>query len=93
MKTDKRMFKLVIDKVNWIIKIVYDTPNDNYQMELRRPYTRQLRDTANVISIPQELYGESVKPESVRIVDDSTDVTIRLQDDGRGNLYDIAHLF
>ena len=70
---------------------LYDTPNDNYQMELRRPYTRQLRDTANVISIPQELYGESVKPESVRIVDDSTDVTIRLQDDGRGNLYDIAH--
>ena len=69
---------------------LYDTADDNYRMELRRPYTRQLNDRANVISIPQELYGESIKKESVRIVDDSTDATIRLQDDGRGNLYDVA---
>jgi len=55
----------------------------------RRPYTRQLREAANVISIPQELYGENIKPYSVKIVDDSTTKTITLRDDGRGNLYDV----
>ena len=61
------------------------------RLSLRRPHTRQLRDTANVISIPQELYGEHIKIESVRLTDDSTDTTIILQDDGRGNLYDVAY--
>jgi hypothetical protein len=55
---------------------------------LRRPYTRQLHDTANVISISQKLYGERVRPGSVTITDNSTDSTIILKDDGRGNLYD-----
>jgi hypothetical protein len=56
----------------------------------RRPYTRQLRDTANVLSIPQELFGENIRPSSVKIVDDSTSKTITLRDDGRGNIYDVA---
>ena len=58
--------------------------------KLRRPYTRQLHDTATVISVPQKLYGERVRPTSVRISDDSSDSTIILQDDGKGNLYDVA---
>jgi hypothetical protein len=57
---------------------------------LRRPYTRQLHDTGTVISVPQKLYGERVRPNSVRISDDSSASTIILQDDGRGNLYDTA---
>ena len=57
---------------------------------LRRPFTRQLQDTANTISVSQKLYGERVRPTSVRITDDSTASTIILQDDGRGNLYDVA---
>tara|TARA_R110000796_G_scaffold105743_4_gene216052 strand:+ start:69 stop:1160 length:1092 start_codon:yes stop_codon:yes gene_type:complete len=57
---------------------------------LRRPYTRQLHDTATIISVPQKLYGERVRPTSVRITDDSTASTLILQDDGRGNLYDVA---
>ena len=40
--------------------------------------------------MPQELFGETIKQDSVRITDDSTDQTIILQDDGRGNLYDVA---
>ena len=58
--------------------------------KLRRPYTRQLHDTATAISVPQKLYGERVRPNSVRITDDSSASTIILQDDGRGNLYDTA---
>ena len=59
--------------------------------KLRRPYTRQLHDTANVISVPQELYGEYIKPKSFRLTDDSTDSTIILEDDGRGNIYDVKY--
>ena len=61
------------------------------KFKLRRPYTRQLRDTANVISIPQELYGENIQPHSFRLTDDATASTIILQDDGRGNLFDVAY--
>tara|TARA_B100000287_G_scaffold393653_1_gene407080 strand:+ start:1621 stop:2745 length:1125 start_codon:yes stop_codon:yes gene_type:complete len=70
---------------------LYDIEDKPSRLILRRPHTRQLRDTANVISIPQELYGEHIKIESVRLTDDSTDTTIILQDDGRGNLYDVAY--
>ena len=70
---------------------LYDIPSKPSKMPLRRPYTRQLRDTANVISVPQELFGEKVKEGSLRLTDDSTDVTIILEDDGRGNLYDVAY--
>ena len=58
--------------------------------KLRRPFTRKLHDTANVISIPQELYGEYVEPKSFRMTDDATGNTIILQDDGFGNIYDVA---
>ena len=47
-------------------------------------------DTA-VISIPQTFFGEAIKPYSVRVTDDSTSSTIILQDDGYGNLYDVAY--
>ena len=58
---------------------------------LRRPHTRQLGDTATVISLPQKFYGENIKPFSFLLTDNSTDTTIRLRDDGRGNLYDVEH--
>ncbi|MAH43906.1 hypothetical protein CL614_09380 [archaeon] len=70
---------------------LYDTTDNTVSMLLRRPYTRQLHSTATVISVPQELYGESIGLDSVRLTDDSTTSTIILQDDGYGNLYDIAY--
>ena len=69
---------------------LYDTVDNPSQMPLRRPFTRQLHQSASVISIPQELYGESIGLDSVRLTDDSSDSTIILQDDGYGNLYDVA---
>jgi hypothetical protein len=71
-------------------RYLYDTSVEPSAMKLRRPYTRQLHDSANVLSIPQELYGESIRRKSVRLTDDSTASTLILQDDGYGNLYDIA---
>ena len=52
---------------------------------------RELHDTVNVITIPQEYFGEEVKPYSVKILDDSSDVTIDLRDDGYGQLYDYVY--
>jgi len=73
--------------------IEYESTNhlENTVLTLKKPYTRQLHDTATVISIPQKYYGEHIKPHSVRITDDSTDSTIIIQDDGYGNLYDTAY--
>jgi len=65
--------------------------NPTMKYTLRRPYTRQLHDTATVIGIPQKYYGEMINPNSVRITDNSTDITFILQDDGRGNLYDVEY--
>ena len=64
------------------------TPSSS--IKLRRPYTRQLHNTANVISLPQKFYGEYIKPGSVEIIDESLSSTFVLRDDGRGNIYDTA---
>ena len=64
---------------------------ENTTLKLRRPYTRQLGATATVISLPQKFYGERINPGSFRLVDNSTDVTLTLRDDTRGNLYDIDY--
>jgi len=49
---------------------------------------RNLHNKVNVISVPQKLYGEQIKPGSVKLTDDSTSQTFTLYDDSRGNLYD-----
>ena len=69
---------------------LYHTVDNLHQQKLRRPYTRQLHDTAVVISVPQRLFGESIARDSIRLVDDSTASTFILQDDGYGNIYDTA---
>jgi len=74
--------------LNYIASVPLTNPVQQYN--LRRPFTRQLHDTATVISVPQKFYGENIKPYSVKITDNSTPYTITLRDDGRGNLYDIA---
>jgi len=52
---------------------------------------RELHHSASLISIPQQFFGEGVKPKSVRIRDDISDVTTDIRDDGDGNLYDNAY--
>ena len=52
---------------------------------------RELHDQVNVITIPQEYFGEEIKPGSIKILDDSNGTTLDLRDDGYGQLYDYAY--
>ena len=76
---------------NYTTTVERVTPDKVDNVELRRPYTRQLHESASVISVPQQYYGECIQPSSVRITDNSTDSTYILQDDGRGNIYDVEY--
>jgi len=49
---------------------------------------RILHNQCSIISIPQRLIGEEIKRKSVRVTDNSTNVTFDIRDDGDGNLYD-----
>ena len=49
---------------------------------------RKLEGKVNVITIPQEYFGEEIKPRSLKILDDSNGTTLDLRDDGHGQLYD-----
>ena len=62
----------------------YGPTNPNKQYRL-------LHDSCSIISVPQDLFGEEIKPKSVQVTDNSTDVTFTIKDDGDGNLYDYAY--
>ena len=52
---------------------------------------RNLHGACSIISVPQELFGEEIKPKSIKVTDNSTSVTFTIKDDGDGNLYDNAY--
>lgn len=55
------------------------------------PYFRKnLHTEMRVFDIPQKIYGERIKPKSVKIVATSGSNTHTLVDDGNYNLYDLA---
>ena len=76
---------------NGVINYTSNKVLDDTKLELKRPYTRQLKDTATLISVPQKFYGEYIQPGSVTVTDDSTSSTFVLKDDSYGNLYDVAY--
>jgi len=65
-------------------------PIDNFGSNSNKQY-RFLHTSASIVSIPQKLFGERIKPKSIELTDDSTDITVTLVDDGDGNLYDQAY--
>ena len=68
----------------------YRYPYDYYRSaehSNKRYSYKFLNLTASLISIPYMDYGESLRKESVRII--NSDLGITLKDDGYGNLYDI----
>ena len=69
---------------NWERKWPHGKPEQNWGSI----NPRFLGDKCNVITIPQKFFGEEIKPYSVRLLDDSTDKTIEIRDDGYGQLYD-----
>ena len=46
---------------------------------------RELHDSASLITIPQQLIGEEIKPKSVRILDNISHATTDIRNDGDGN--------
>ncbi len=65
-------------------------PYNNFGQNDDKQY-RLLQPSASVISVPQQLYGERIKPKSIELKDDSTATTVTVVDDGHGNLYDSAY--
>ena len=51
---------------------------------------RMLHQSASIISVSKDLYGERIKPGSIRLEDDSTNATVVIVDDAKGNLYDLS---
>ena len=62
-------------------------PYNNFGSNSEKLY-RLLHESASLISIPNDLYGERIKPKSITLKDDSTATTVTMVDDGEGNLYD-----
>lgn len=58
------------------------------QVSIRQFASRQLNGNASTITIPRKFFGEEIKPKSVTIIDNSTDITMTLKDDGLGNIFD-----
>ena len=52
-------------------------------------YRNKFPSSGSVIYIPQQYYGEEIKPKSFKLIDDSTAQQIRIVDDGNGNLYSL----
>jgi len=52
---------------------------------------RKIFNHVNVIAVPQNLFGERIKPGSIKLTDNSTATTYDIRDDGDGNLYDFAY--
>ncbi len=50
-----------------------------------------LHGSAQILTIPQQFFGEEVKPGSVTITDNGGATTFTLKDDGFGNIYDNAN--
>tara|TARA_Y100000592_G_scaffold97085_1_gene166992 strand:- start:317 stop:1336 length:1020 start_codon:yes stop_codon:yes gene_type:complete len=65
-------------------------PFDNFGSNSDKQY-RILHKSASIISVPQQLFGERIKPKSIELTDDSTPLSVTIVDDGDGNLYDLQY--
>ena len=74
----------------FMIKHLYyrdlDNPYNNFGYDGRQ--YRLLHQSASIISVSKDLYGEKIKPKSVTLTDDSGASSLTIKDDGKGNLYD-----
>ena len=76
-------------KTNSPTKAIVSSSNSDFPTRFTSNFSsRILHESASVISIPRKFYGEKIKPKSLTITDNSTDITYTLKDDGLGNLYD-----
>jgi hypothetical protein len=77
------------EKTHSLVKGIVSSSLSDFPTRLTHNYSsRILHESASIISVPRKFYGEGIKPKSVTISDNSTDITYTLKDDGLGNLYD-----
>tara|TARA_A100001011_G_scaffold377565_1_gene441373 strand:+ start:7329 stop:8333 length:1005 start_codon:yes stop_codon:yes gene_type:complete len=93
--TKKYSLGTYYDIPNWnlVNKLYYkdaDKPYQSFGSNQNKKQKRQLHNTARIFSIPQELFGEKIKPNSIELEDTSNGKTFLIKDDGDGNLYDNA---
>jgi len=69
----------------------FDQPFNSFGGNNTQIEKRELHNIINVISVPRDIYGEQINPNSVKITDNSTDSTLTIVDDGSGNLYDFQY--
>ena len=84
------------DIPNWglINKLYYRDADKPYQVfggNQTKVQKRQIHNTARIFSIPQELFGEKIKPLSIELEDTSNGKTFIIKDDGEGNLYPTSY--
>jgi len=84
------------DLPNWhgINQLYYkrsSEPYGNFGGNNPKKINRELNGTARIFSIPRQLFGEKIKPESIKLSATSDGQTFDIRDDGEGNLYDFAH--
>jgi len=67
------------------------TPFQLYSIQDFAKQTRELHDTAQIISVARELIGEEIKPGSINLSATIGGVTYDIRDDEHGNLYDFGY--
>ena len=67
----------------------YNNPHD--ALWDHKNINKELQEKANVFSIPRGLFGEKIKPGSIKLSDTSNSITFDIRDDEEGNLYDNAY--
>ena len=67
----------------------YNDPHD--ALWDHKNINKELQEKANVFSIPRGLFGEKIKPGSIKLSDTSNSITFDIRDDEEGNLYDNAY--
>jgi len=74
-------------KAAGVVRTTPMNPYNNFGSNSSKQY-RMLHESASIISVSKDLYGERIKPKSITLKDDSTATTVTMVDDGEGNLYD-----
>ena len=69
--------------------LYYSDHGKSYVNEERQ--NRELHNSASIISVARELYGEKIKPLSIELSATVGGQTFDIRDDGEGNLYDNNH--
>ena len=84
------------DLPNWhtINQLYYkrsSEPYGNFGGNNPKKINRELNGTARIFSVPRQIFGEKIKPESIKLLVTTGGQTFDIRDDGDGNLYDYAH--